>query len=40
MFDIQENHVRMIVIVEVIASMTDVFELVKTKLTAHLEINV
>ena len=40
MFDIQGNHVRKIVIVEVIALMTDVFKLVKTKLTAHLEINV
>ena len=40
MFEIQENHVRKIVIVEVIASMAHVFKLVKTKMTAHLEINV
>ena len=40
MFEIQENHVRKIVIVEVIASMANVFKLVKTKMTAHLKINV
>ena len=42
MFDIQENHVKKIVIVakKVIVSMTNVFKLVKTKMTACIKINV
>ena len=42
MFEIQEDHVKKIVIVakKVIASMTNVFKLVKTKMTACIKINV
>ena len=40
MFEIQEDHVMKIVIVEVIASMANVFKLVKTKMTACIKINV
>ena len=42
MFEIQENPVKKIVIVakKVIVSMTNVFKLVKTKMTACIKINV
>ena len=40
MLEIQENHVRKIVIVEVNASITNVYKLVKMIVTAHLKINV
>jgi hypothetical protein len=42
MFEIQEKHVKKIVIVavKVIVSMTNVFKLVKTKMTACIKINV
>ena len=40
MFEIQENHVRETVIVEVNAKMANVTNLVKTTMTAHLKINV
>ena len=40
MFEIQENHVRKIVIVEVNALITNVYKLVKRIGTAHLKINV
>ena len=40
MFKIQEDCVRKIVIVEVNAKMANVTNLVKTILTAHMEINV
>ena len=40
MFEIQENHVRKIVTVEVNASITNVYKLVKRIGTAHLKINV
>ena len=40
MFEIQENHVRKTVIVEVIALMANVSKLVKTIMTACIKINV
>ena len=40
MFEIQEDHVRKIVIVEVNALITNVYKLVKMIRTAHLKINV
>ena len=40
MFEIQENHVRKIVIVEVNASITNVYNLVKMIWTAQMMINV
>ena len=42
MFEIQEDNVKKIVIVakKVIVSMTNVFKLVKTKMTACIKINV
>ena len=39
-FEIQENHVRKIVIVEVNASITNVYKLVKMIRTAQMMINV
>ena len=40
MFEIQENHVRETVIVEVNAKMANVTNLVKTTMTAQMKINV
>ena len=40
MFEIQENHVRKIVIVEVNALITNVYKLVKMIWTAQMMINV
>ena len=40
MFEIKENHARKIVIVEAIALIANVSKLVKTILTAHMNINV